>query len=150
MPVAERTVQILSLWNIGPLRMKAYGLTADGTILDSAMEATAKAFIARDVVPSVTTMGDSSDLGFVIVHPGSEGLTISAHWWAQGSVLCQRMFRQLYGSDIPIDTRDRPTIGCVWELALTEAEHQAWRRHMMDVEADAEGYLAAVHTATQT
>lgn len=144
-----RNVTDLGCWTHIPLRLKVYSLTAAGAGVDDGAVATAKAFISRDVLPAVKIMGDSNDLGFVILHPGTLGLTVTAHWWVQGSVLCQRMFRQLYSVETPIDTRDRPVIGCVWELALIEAEQQVWRTHMMGATPDAEAYLAARAIATQ-
>ncbi|QBF32943.1 hypothetical protein CFI11_17195 [Thalassococcus sp. S3] len=86
-------------------------------------------------------MGDSNDMGFVIIHPGDLGLSISAHWWAQGSVLCQHIYRRLHDAPLPMDTVSRPVIGCVWELALIQSEQRAWRTAMMRPDPDPEAYL---------
>ncbi|WP_210209364.1 MULTISPECIES: hypothetical protein [Ensifer] len=85
--------------------------------------------------------GDSNGLGFVIVHPGSLGISISAHWWIQGSVLCQRNYRKLYTASEPMDAARRPAIACVWELALINAEQEAWRKTMMKDEPDPLAYM---------
>lgn len=87
-------------------------------------------------------MGEDNGLGFVILHPGTAGLTVSAFWWAQGSVLCHRMYRRLWSEDRALDPTSRPVVGCVYELALIDAEHRVWRETMMGPRPDPEAYLA--------
>lgn len=130
------------VWNIGPLEFKVYGLLAKNKSVSAEMTAKAKHFIQNDVLGRVEKMGDSNDLGFVIIHPGDLGVSISVHWWAQGSVLCQHNYRQLYGSTEPMDTTTRPVVACVWELALINAEQEAWRKTMMGAAPDRAAYLA--------
>lgn len=96
-----------------------------------------------EVLERVAAMGDSNGLGFVIIHPGELGVSISAHWWVQGSVLCQHNHRQLYGASEPMDTVARPVVACVWELALINTEQEAWRKSMMTPAPDRAAYLGA-------
>lgn len=117
-----RPVLNLGEWDIGGLKLKAYGLVADGKEIDGPMVALAQSFIRHDVLPRVTDEGDSNGMGFVIVHAGTLGISISAHWWIQGSVLCQHIYRKLYSAAEPLDTVRRPVVACVWELALINAE----------------------------
>lgn len=140
---APRIVTELGIWTEGTLRMKVYGLISDGQTITEDMRTTAQRVWAEDLPPQVAAMGDSNQLGFMIVHPGTLGVTISCHWWAQGSVLCQHLFRQLYGAEVPMDTASRPVIGCVYELEVLDAERAAWRRCMMGKAQDPEAYLAA-------
>ncbi|MEO1291754.1 MAG: hypothetical protein AAFV62_02815 [Pseudomonadota bacterium] len=138
-----RAVSDHGIWDIGSVRYKAYGLLAEGQSLTDIHVAQARQFLSAEVAKAVVSMGDSNGLGFVIIHPGDLGVSISAQWWVQGSVLCQRIHRQLYGAHEPMDTVTRPVIGCVWELALINAEQEVWRRTMMRSVADAHAYLAA-------
>ncbi|AMY03606.1 hypothetical protein A4R29_14390 [Mesorhizobium ciceri biovar biserrulae] len=87
--------------------------------------------------------GDENGMGFVIIHPGELGVSILAHWWIQGSVLCQHIYRKLYSATEPMDTVKRPVIACVWELALMNAEQEAWRKTMMKGEPNPLGYMGA-------
>lgn len=87
----------------------------------------AKAFVVQDLPPLVMAEGDDKGLGFVIIQPGDLGISILAHWWIQGSVLCQHIGRTLWDADEPMDTSTRPVIACVWELGLINAEQQLWR-----------------------
>ena len=80
-------------------------------------------------------------LGFIIIHPGDLGVSILAHRWVQGSVLCQKIRRKLYGPAEPMDTATGPVIACVWELGLIDAEQRIWRDTMMNEGPDRSAYL---------
>ena len=136
-----RAVSDHGVWEIGSLHFKVYGLLATGKEVTDDMLSVAKAFLEQDVLERVAAMRDSNGLGFVIIHPGDVGLSISAHWWAQGSVLCQHIYRREYSAAAPMDTVARPVVACVWELALINAEQEAWRETMMTREPDRAAYL---------
>ncbi|MEP6146120.1 MAG: hypothetical protein ABJ201_01815, partial [Nisaea sp.] len=101
----------------------------------------AEAFLIKDVLPRVAAEGEDNGLGFVILHPGDLGVSISAHWWIQGSVLCQHKYRNLYDANEPMNTVERPAVACVWELAIINAEQEAWRETMMTRAPDQKAYL---------
>lgn len=136
-----RHVEHLGIWRAGDLQVKAYGILADGRTIEGDMIPLAQSILEKEVLPRVREEGQSNELGFVFVHSGALGLTISAHWWCQGSVLCQHNYRQVYGAAAPLDTRDRPVVACVWELALINAEQEAWRATMMGLQPDPKAYL---------
>ena len=136
-----RTVSDHGIWDIGSLRFKVYGLLARDREVTGEALSLAEEFLAQEVLERVSAMGESNDLGFVIIHPGDTGLSIAAHWWAQGSVLCQHIYRRQYAETEPMDTVARPVVACVWELALINAEQEAWRRSMMTNEPDQAAYL---------
>ena len=56
-------------------------------------------------------------------------------------MLCQHIHRQFYGAEKPMDTVKRPVIACVWELAVINAEQEAWRKTMMTPDPDRNAYL---------
>ena len=87
-----RAVSDHGVWEIGSLDLKVYSLLAPGKEVTDDMVSVAKQFLEQDVQEQVAAMGESNGLGFVIIHPGEVGLTVSAHWWAQGSVLCQHIY----------------------------------------------------------
>jgi len=138
-----RAISDQGIWDIGTLQFKVHGLLADGKTLSDEMETKARQFVRTEVLERVAAMGDSNELGFIIIHPGELGVSISAHWWVQGSVLCQHIHRQLYAINEPMDTVVRPVVACVWELALINVEQEAWRKSMMKAVPDRVGYLAA-------
>ncbi|MBD9647080.1 hypothetical protein IB267_01810 [Ensifer sp. ENS09] len=103
-----RDVSVLGDWDIGGLKLKAYGLAAVGRHVDDAMVVFAQSFVRQDVISRVAAEGDSNGLGFVIIHAGSLGISISAHWWIQGSVLCQHNYRKLYSASEPTTWKSVP------------------------------------------
>ncbi|ADV12847.1 hypothetical protein EOA22_02715 [Mesorhizobium sp. M7A.F.Ca.US.014.04.1.1] len=138
-----RGVSNLGQWDIGGLKLKVYGLVADNRKIDEPMATLAQSFVRQEVLPRVADEGDENGMGFVIIHPGELGVSILAHWWIQGSVLCQHIYRKLYSATEPMDTVKRPVIACVWELALMNAEQEAWRKTMMKGEPNPLGYMGA-------
>ncbi len=133
----------LDVWHIGDLRLKVYGITADGQELTDDLVSKAQAFAQRELPALVAAEGEDNGLGFVIIHPGELGVSVLLHWWIQGSVLCQHIERTLWGDDKPMDTASRPVIACVWELGLIDAEQRIWRDVMMVPQPDADAYLNA-------
>ncbi|MEO0938734.1 MAG: hypothetical protein AAFY38_11325 [Pseudomonadota bacterium] len=126
-------------------RLSAAGLTlkhdailAPGRSLPEATPDLAQAILEADLPERVRAMGNSNGLGFAITHPGSAGLSVAVHWWAQGSVLCQHFHRAAVGHM----TTNRPAIGCVWELDIIAFEARAWRRLMMAPQPEPEAYLS--------
>lgn len=140
---SPRTVAQLGTWDVDHLKLKVYGIVAAEKELTNTMIDDAKAFVVQDLPPLVLAEGDDNGLGFVIIHPGDLVISILAHWWIQGSVLCQHIRRTLWGADKPMDTETRPVIACVWELGLINAEQQLWRDTMMLGQPDAGEYLKA-------
>lgn len=140
---SPRAVVELGIWDVGHLKLKVYGVVAAGKELTSSMIDDAKAFVVQDLPPLVSAEGDDNGLGFVIIHPGDLGISVLAHWWIQGSVLCQHIRRTLWGADKPMDTATRPVIACVWELGLINSEQQLWRDTMMIGQPDSGAYLNA-------
>lgn len=138
-----RAVVDLGTWTAGAVAFKLYGLLARGKAVTPDMLSTARRFLDAEVLARVEAMGESNGLGFVIVHPGDTGLSIAAHWWAQGSVLCQHIHRRQYDEAAAMDTVTRPVVACVWELALIHAEQAAWRATMMTLDPDPSAYLSA-------
>lgn len=137
-----RSVSDLGFWDVAPLKLKIYGIAAEGKEVTETMITDARAFVSAEVPPLVAAEGEDNGLGFVIIHPGDLGISVAAHWWIQGSVLCQHIHRRLWGAEKPMDTDARPVIACVWELALINAEQEAWRRTMMTAAPDPSAYLS--------
>jgi len=129
------------VWDLGNIQFKVYDLLSDGKNVTEEMLETALSFLHDEVIADAEKMGDNNGLGFLIIHPGDLGLTIAAQWWAQGSVLCQRIYRRQYNAAIPLDTINRPVVACVWELEIIAAEQSIWRKTMMNPSYDKSAYL---------
>ncbi len=136
-----RDVSNLGLWQMEGLAFKVYGIVANGKKIDKQLVSQARSFVINEVPEIVAVEGYNNGLGFVIIHPGELGISVLAHWWVQGSVLCQHIHRQLWDEKSPIDTTTRPVIACVWELGLINAEQEIWRKTMMGATPDTSAYL---------
>jgi hypothetical protein len=134
------------IWTLGHVQFKVYDLLAEGKVITEEVTRTAERFLSEEVMSDVEKMGDSNGLGFVIIHLGDRGLTIAAHWWAQGSVLCQRTYRRQYESETPMDTVNRPAVACVWELEIINSEREIWRETMMTPNPHKTSYLETLAT----
>lgn len=69
-----RAVSSLGAWQMSHLRLKVYGITAEGQTLSNDIVGKARAFARRELRTLVTTEGEDDGLGFVIIHPGELGL----------------------------------------------------------------------------
>ena len=105
-----RAVENLGVWPFDGRSLKAYGIVADGQGIDAAMQVLARLLVNQEVLPRVETEGASNGMGFIFIHPGALGLTISSHWWCQGSVLCQHNYRKPYAASQQLNTRDRTVV----------------------------------------
>jgi hypothetical protein len=139
----RQVVPDLGIWEIGALQFKVYGIIAEGQALSEGMINDAYDFTRGEVPRLVKAEGRDNGLGFVIIHPGDLGISILAHWWIQGSILCQHIQRTSWGSDTPMNMSNRPVIACVWELGLINAERILWRNTMMTAAPDSDAYLSA-------
>ena len=137
----HRKITDLGIWEREAVKFKVYGLLATNKLITSDMSVTAECFIDDEVLNRIEEMGDSNGLGFIIIHPGDVGLSISAHWWVQGCVLCQHIYRREYGADDSMDTISRPVVACVWELEIVNAEQTSWQRTMMTATPNHSAYL---------
>lgn len=138
---APRAVSDLGLWEIEGLAFKVYGLLAEGKDITDEMVTLGRSFLRDEVLPVIAAEGEDNGLGFVIIHPGDLGISTAVQWWVQGSVLCQQIHRQLYGAAAPMDSKTRPVVACVWELALINAEQEIWRQKMMTDPPNPSAYL---------
>lgn len=146
----RQIISDLDNWEIGSLKLKVYGIIAEGQELSAAIINDAYTF-ALDEVPSIVEKeGRDNGMGFVIIHPGDLGVSVLVHWWIQGSILCQHIRRTEWNSNTPMDMPDRPVIACVWELGLINAEQVLWRDTMMNSKPSSSKYLNARPLITET
>jgi len=132
----------LGVWKIESLQFKVYGIVADGQEVSDIMLKDAHTFTSNEVLPIVEKEGCHDGLGFAVIHPGDLGVSFLAHWWVQGSILCQHIQRTEWHSSEPMNMSIRPVVACVWELGLINAEQLVWRDTMMGSTPDPEKYLS--------
>ncbi|MEL7217942.1 MAG: hypothetical protein AAGK01_05875 [Pseudomonadota bacterium] len=79
-PCQPRHLASLRGQQFSALRGMLYALTTDGQALTDDTRVVTARFISDDVNPCAEASFESNGLGFVIIHPGTAGLSISAHW----------------------------------------------------------------------
>ncbi|NEA36778.1 hypothetical protein [Streptomyces sp. SID13031] len=131
--VTQYGVEVFNGWPT-----KLYGLAVEGEPGQELLDA------AR--VLAAATLPTTSDprAAFVIAHRARPACFVLIYWWASPVDLSLAYFRSPL--DQPDDLTPMPahSTGCVWELALTDHERQAWVRHLLDADTpDLAAYLAA-------
>ncbi|PRD44334.1 hypothetical protein C5748_07030 [Phyllobacterium phragmitis] len=64
--------------------------------------------------------------GFAILHQGQEGLWLLLHWWIEGDIATQMLWRSKLGGDADFIPAEPLLMACVWELAIIDFERRAW------------------------
>jgi hypothetical protein len=134
-----RKVRPLSLWRAGERVLKAYGMHGSDVALSEASIETAQALVAQT---SLNAEGrTSTPYGFAILHQGEEAIWLLLHWWIDGGICAQRLWRAAHAQALSFVEQDRPLMACVWELAVIDHERRAWTRTAMDPDSSPEAYL---------
>ena len=123
----------------GGRQVKWYEITLDGHPVAPAIVQAARR-LADDVC---STAGESTGVGFGIIHHGAESVWVLLDRW-QGDIVSQHTWSAAL--DAPTDFALVPPGGptaCVWELAVHSHERDAFIRHVLDPAAgpDVEAYL---------
>ena len=136
----ERALEGLGIWVMGSHRLKAYGLFPAGNSLTKEDQEKANRLVHSGFARFNDNV-DPRNFGFVLIHKGTEGLTVSAHWWVEGCVLCHDHYRMPFHGDDPLAHLRAKVVGCVWELEVIGFEQRAWRQTMMQGIPDPDAYL---------
>jgi len=140
---APRAVVRPEPWFCGDVPLKAYGILADA----SQPLSEALIGVARSAVESVAAELAASPhegVGFVILHRGTQGIWLLLHWWEQGGICSQRLWRSDLAGPLAFVPVDRPLMACVWELALIDHERRAYVRTLMAGRGP-DAYLADIY-----
>ena len=123
-----RPTQHTGVTKIGGWQLKRYEITLDATPIGAAINAAIDRLISDAVPPPA----DDSEVGFVVIHRGTEQLWVLADMW-HGDILHQHTF--VSDLDYPTAFRPVPTggpIACVWELAVHTHERNSYITHILD------------------
>ncbi|WP_241132298.1 hypothetical protein [Achromobacter insuavis] len=143
-PYLPRRIEPLGAWRLAGHAIKAYGIhhapAHPAPLLTEAVAAAARAAVGAALADPAQDARNHG-LGFCMVHVGEEAVWLLVDWWITGGIVCQRML------SAPLDRPDTftpvttPALACVWELAVTGHERNAWIRHMLTARPDAAAYL---------
>ncbi|WYX29301.1 hypothetical protein WJ976_28555 [Achromobacter denitrificans] len=146
-PYVPRRIACLDTWRDAAHTIKAYAIQRDPDPAAPMLSAEV-ARAARDAAAAVLrdhAAGERSHgLGFCIVHVGEEAVWLLVDWWLSGGIVCQRMLSAPLDDPRRFEPVQAPALACVWELAVTAHERDAWVRHMLRAGPSPEAWLADV------
>lgn len=107
--------------------------------------------LVPSVLPSPAVHSGSDDphdidrygVGFVILHDAEDYAFALFDWWAGEDELHQRVYSSLPTRLGAMRPHPTSSIGCVWELAVTDFERRSWLEHVLSRPdgPDIEAYL---------
>ena len=139
-----RTVRRLGQWTSGTTPPKAYAILAEpGTEPDAAIAARAAEIVAGAGSQIAATAQEG--IGFVILHQGREGVWLLLHWWIDGGICAQLLWRSALTDPLVFTPLGRPMMACVWELALIDHERRAYVRSLSATSDGVATYLQDIY-----
>ncbi|MBN9045175.1 MAG: hypothetical protein J0H18_05830 [Rhizobiales bacterium] len=81
------------------------------------------------------------EAGFAILHQGEESLWLLLHWWLEGGIATQMLWRSDLGDEADFVPAQPLLMACVWELGIIDFERRAWMETAMSGKSVAD-YLA--------
>ena len=118
---------MLGLGRPGGAALKLYGIDVEGRALDPRLLEEMHALL-REHSP-----GEERH-GFVILHRGEEAVWLLLHWWMEGGILTERLWRRPLAGEAAraFEPVDRPLMACVWELVPIAFERDAYVATLMN------------------
>ena len=140
-----RRVQFHELLTVGEWTIKVYTIHTGAELIGSAYYRA-----IRDWLPAWLALDNGFDarhahLGFLIIHPGREGIFTLLNWWVGDNMLNTHVFLTDPAEPTAFERiSGNGLFACVWELAVIDHERRAWTRHVLQraPEADRAAYLA--------
>jgi len=139
----QRPIRYLGLWEIGGLKLKAYGITCgqirlEQKLIDAALR------VAQERIAASARNTNHYGVGFVGIHQGETGDFVFVDWWADENELHHHVYVSPSGK--PDDLEYKTPTGlsaCVWDLYLIGHERDAWVNHVLKKNRapDLDGYL---------
>lgn len=127
----KRSVRFLELWEWNGWRIKIYGISVNGEVLQDVLIEKARQ-IARRRLPLPAVENDRYGIGFLVVHEGQDGDFIFVDWWWGQDIVQHHLYGAAKGENQKFKYQDPPGAGfCVWELAVFWFEREAWVKHIL-------------------
>jgi hypothetical protein len=129
-----RTVTHYGVEPVNGWPTKVYGMAVEGEPNGKLLDAARR--LAAEVLPA----GDGSRAAFVIAHRARPACFVLVYWWATAVDLSLAYFRSPLDQPADLEPLPADSVGCVWELGITNHEREAWVRHVLGA-SDLAAYL---------
>lgn len=124
-----RKARFARLIETGPAKIKLSTISAEDThVANDAVDAAAKMIATQGEAIAAT---EHRQAGFAILHHGEEARWLLLHWWLQGGISTQKLWRADFGSNSTFIPAEPLLMACVWELSIIDFERRAWMRTAM-------------------
>jgi hypothetical protein len=131
---------------IAERRFKRYHVNGDGSEIPGDVQEAAYRFVPHLLPP----LDDTEPAGFIVLHQGVGGVSLTVHSWVAHNLLHTRRAVAgepcaggVAGDLTTFAVVEQPLVGSTWELAPLAHEPAAWIRHVVDAEVpDVHAYLA--------
>ncbi|MGH6762167.1 MAG: hypothetical protein ACRECW_11340 [Phyllobacterium sp.] len=94
---------------------------------DTLAKARQKIALASDRLAASNHLG----AGYAVLHEGEQGLWLLLHWWLDGGISTQIVWRSDLRGTIEFIDADPLLMACVWELGIIDFERRAWMETAM-------------------
>lgn len=143
-PYQPRLIGAVGVVEIADWRIKLYTLTYREVFSADTTLNAARRHLPGWIAGSAQDEFASHQLGFLIVHEGTDGIWTLFNYWTGGEILRGQTY--FSSPETPDQFAPRPHHGfmaCVWEMAILDFERRAWIASMLRPEPDRAEYLTA-------
>lgn len=144
--IAFREVYRASGWSI-----KIYVISKTQTFDHPSYYELAKAKLPEWLELDNSFVSSNEKIGFLILHPGSEGIFSLINWWVGDNMLNTHIFlTEPHEPDLFKTVSGDGLAPCIWEHEVIHHECSAWTHHVLKqaTEPDVESYFKDVCNAT--
>lgn len=124
-----RTAWFEEIVDCGPAKIKLSIIQAHERPLSPQM----RALVHEKIASAGDRLASSPHLGagFSVLHEGEQGIWLLLHWWLEGGISTQVLWRSDIRGDISFADADPLLMACVWELGIINFERLAWMDTVM-------------------
>ncbi|MFC5991695.1 hypothetical protein [Limoniibacter endophyticus] len=124
-----RRARFARLVQAGPATIKLSTISVSDAHVDEDAVNIAAAFLGLQGAMIAAT--DHRNAGFAVLHHGEEAWWLLLHWWLEGGIATQKLWRADLASGGAFAPADPLLMACVWELSVIDFERRAWMRTAM-------------------
>ncbi len=146
-----RNIEYNELLKVNDWFIKVYTITKHDTFNDAKFYEDVKLQIPKWITLKNGFNHNHNNIGFLILHRGTEGIFSLINWWIGDNMLNTHIFKTDYNQPISFDKISGDGLApCVWELEIINHERVAWTNHVLKKapQPDFESYLKSSFSKT--
>ncbi|MFK7953828.1 MAG: hypothetical protein AB8B73_13365 [Ekhidna sp.] len=143
----SRKIRFKELLKVEDWHIKVYTVSIDGSFNHSLFYENVKNSLTDWLQSKNSFNSVNNKVGFLILHPATEGIFSIISWWVGGNMLNSNVYLSAYGDHNRFNKISGDGLGpCVWELEVINHERLSWIKHFLKAESkpDLDAYLKDV------